>query len=89
LQTDFENVLRRDVTRVDPQALLIYRVICMKILAGPRETITMTSTLPLPTLFSRALATASKAANLPTVDDETQVRLHPDAYITDRCLTIL
>ncbi|KAG1723682.1 TAP42-like protein [Suillus lakei] len=32
----------------------------------------MTSTLPLPTLFSRALATASKAANLPTVDDETQ-----------------
>ncbi|KAG2131295.1 TAP42-like protein [Suillus bovinus] len=32
----------------------------------------MTSTLPLPTLFSRALATASKAANLPTVEDETQ-----------------
>ncbi|KAG1782321.1 TAP42-like protein [Suillus placidus] len=32
----------------------------------------MTSTLPLPTLFSRALATASKAADLPTVDDETQ-----------------
>ncbi|KAG1728640.1 TAP42-like protein [Suillus paluster] len=32
----------------------------------------MTSTLPLPTLFSRALATASKALNLSTVDDETQ-----------------
>ncbi|KAG2106683.1 TAP42-like protein [Suillus discolor] len=32
----------------------------------------MTSTLPLPTLFSRALATASKAANLPTIEDETQ-----------------
>ncbi|KAG1742418.1 TAP42-like protein [Suillus occidentalis] len=30
------------------------------------------TTLPLPTLFSKALATASKAANLPTVDDETQ-----------------
>ncbi|KAG0701773.1 TAP42-like protein [Suillus ampliporus] len=32
----------------------------------------MTSTFPLPTLFSRALATASKALNLPTVDDRTQ-----------------
>ncbi|KAG2064705.1 TAP42-like protein [Suillus decipiens] len=30
------------------------------------------TTLPLPTLFSRALTTASKATNLPTVDDDTQ-----------------
>ena len=30
--------------------------------------------LPLPLLFHRALTTASKALNLPTIEDETQVR---------------
>ncbi|KAG2116401.1 TAP42-like protein [Suillus clintonianus] len=41
----------------------------------------MTSTLPLPTLFSRALVTVSKAANLPTVEDETQELIH--SAVTD------
>jgi len=33
------------------------------------------SNLPLPALYSRTLANASKAAALPTIDDETQVFL--------------
>jgi immunoglobulin-binding protein 1 len=70
------------VTRVDPQALSIYRV--RSILAGPQEILTMTSTLPLPTLFSRALATASKAANLPTIEDETQVHFHLGPHAVSR-----
>lgn len=80
--TDFGNVPRRDVTRVDPQALSIYRV--RSILSGPQETLTMTSTLPLPTLFSRALATASKAANLPTIEDETQVHFYLGPHVVSR-----
>lgn len=47
------------------------------------------TTLPLPTLFSRALATASKAANLPTVDDETQVRFYSGPQIVHSYLTML
>ena len=36
--------------------------------------------IPLPSLFHRALTTASKALNLPTIEDETQVCLVCLAY---------
>lgn len=47
-------------------------------LARISSLVTLAMELPLPTLYGRALSSAAKASNLPTIQDETQVGIISD-----------